>query len=172
MRLFRPYIPVEIRCRVALRQLGEMWPDEMIKSWKPKPGDAYLRGLGIPISRLGLAALLDDRLRQLADLLGCKVKELRLDHDPALATRMKTGQGKHTVYYPEANDPEHLIYRTAHGHHLKTNVRGDGAQYPDRVLIKRERNRNKPKSRPKTKWGSRPLRSVSRWPKRGSRKIG
>jgi hypothetical protein len=147
MRLFRPYIPVEVRCRVAMRQLGEMWPDDVIRSWSVRPGDAYLRGIGVPTYRPGLAALLDDKLRKLADLLDSKVEELRLDHDPALATRARTGEGKKTTYTPAANDPEFMIYRTVHGHHLKTNVRGDGAQYPDRVLIKRERKRRQAKER-------------------------
>jgi hypothetical protein len=187
-RLYRPYIPVEVRCRVVLRQLGELWPDDVISAWtKDRLG-----------GRLGsLQALLDDRLEKLAALLGCTKKELRLDHDPALAARQRWGEGKTTVYLPAANDPEFLIYRTAHGHHLKTNVRGDGAQYPDRVLIKRERKRREAKERKicrrcqrnyapagkrlcdrcmkvarKLKWGSRPLRSASRWPAKGSRKIG
>lgn len=127
-RLYRPHIPLEVRCRVVLRQIGEIWPDEVING-----------------TRGSLRVLLDDQLEKLAELLGCKVEDLRLDHDPALATRMKRplGMTGKWVYTPDANDPEFLIYREKHAHHIKTNVRGDGAQHPDRVLIKRERKRRK-----------------------------
>jgi hypothetical protein len=181
-RLYRPHIPVEVKCRVVLRQMGELWPNEVIGG-----------------TRGSLQVLLKDQLEHLAALLGCAPKDLRLDHDPALAVRDKwplKGKPNRWAYHPDANDPEFLIYRTAHDHHLKTNVRGDGAQFPDRVLIKRARKqRERPrcsrchtgayavygrlcgrcydvalkhrgKTKPKYKWGSRPLRSASRWPKR------
>jgi hypothetical protein len=81
--------------------------------------------------------------------LGCNRHDLRLDHDPPLAARprFRRGLGKKTYYQPPANDPDHLVYRP-HGpefegsHLIKTNVRGDHGQFPDRVLIKRE-NRKK-----------------------------
>jgi hypothetical protein len=158
-RLYRPHIPLEVRYRVVLRQLGYMWPDEVIYIWRR--GTSWRQRL-----------VFERRLGELAELLGCTRKELRLDHDPALGARLRTGEGKNMVYTPAANDPEHLFYLTAHDHHLKTNVRGGGAQYPDRVLIKRERDRLKKKKRPKHKWGSRPLRSASRWPSKGGRKLG
>ena len=141
MRLYRPHIPLEVRCRVILRQLGELWIDELIDA---------ISG--------SLRSLLEEKLQQLATLLNCGVKDLRLDHDPALATRQLTGEAKATKYFPDANDPKFLIYREKHAHHIKTNVRGDGAQYPDRVLIKRERRRREGKrSKPKRKWASRPF---------------
>jgi hypothetical protein len=140
-RLYRPYIPIEIRCRVALRQLGEMWPDDVIGG---------MRG--------SLAVLLEELLETLASLLGCKRMDLRLDHDPPLGARPRFMRGKLIIYEPDANHPAHLIYRTKHGHHIKTYVRGDGAQYPDRVLIKRERKRREEKhGRPKRKIASRPF---------------
>jgi hypothetical protein len=106
--------------------------------------------------------LLNERLAKLAVLLNCGIKDLRLDHDPALATREQTGEGKDTVYHPGANNPAFLIYREKHAHHIKTNVRGDGAQFPDRVLITRERRRRKGKrAKPKRKWPSRPFRRSS-----------
>ena len=86
-------------------------------------------------------------LRQLAALLGCGIKDLHLDHDPALGARQRKGEGKKTVYIPDANDPEHLIYRDKHDHHIKTQIKGDGAQYPDRVLIARERKRTTARER-------------------------
>lgn len=124
-RLFRPHIPLEIRCRVAMRQLGEMWPDEMLSGW--------------PRARGKLLVVLTHHL---AELLGGTPSDLRLDHDPALAIRQKVyRRGEHVDYDPPANSIEHMVYRTVHAHHIKTNVRGDGAQHPDRVLIKRERKR-------------------------------
>lgn len=198
MRLARPSVPVEVKVRVVLRQLGEMWPDEVIMLHRQ--------------ARSPLAHLLQVRLGVLAGLLQCDVKDLRLDHDPALATRKKLyetpnggrrwswqieKEGRVIRYEPDANDPEHLRYRP-HGaqfvgsHHVKTNVRGDGAQHPDRVLIKKLRRKkarrikrdvtfrakNKvsarfrspaDKSKPKRKWPTRPLRSANRWPTKRAR---
>jgi len=120
-----------------MRQLGELWPDEALKANKG-----------------GSGAFLDRLLFKLAEILGCEVKDLCLDHDPALATRRKKGEGRKTVYIPDANDPEFLIYREKHAHHIKTNIKGDGAQYPDRVLIKRARGN---RVKPKRKWPTRPF---------------
>lgn len=78
-------------------------------------------------------------------------------------------------YEPDANDPDHLFYRP-HGpefdgsHLIKTNVRGDHGQHPDRVLIKKQKRLERgprPKRQPgfkkakapKTKWPSRPFAS-------------
>lgn len=146
-RLFRPHIPLEVRCRVVLRQLGEMFVGDVI---------AY------NIKRRTLGALLANRLRDLAVLVAAE--KFHLDHDPPLGARQRKGEGKNTKYFPDANDPSHLIYREKHAHHIKTNVRGDGAQHPDRVLIKRERRWVAKKSAKKQK-----RRSVAklkhRWPK-------
>ena len=142
-----------------MRQLGELWPDEAL--------NAHEGALG---------AFLNQLLFKLAELLGAK--KLHLDHDPPLGARpqFRRGLGKKTYYEPPANDPHHLIYREKHAHHIKTNVRGEHGQHPDRVLIKRERKRQTKKkpsrfSRPpcrakKSTWPKRPLRSANRWPKR------
>lgn len=154
-RLLRPHIPLEVRCRVVLRQLGEMWVDDAVSHRKTSA-----------------RRFLDELLSALAELLGCEPKDLRLDHDPALGARQKIfRKGAHVGYTPDANDPKHLIYREKHAHHIKTNVRGDGAQHPDRVLIKKNRRIERgprPKrgpairSRgfqkgPKRSWGKRPF---------------
>ena len=145
MKLYRPTIPVEVKCRVALKQLGELWIDDAI--------EAHQGGLG---------AFLNQLLKKLSELLGGK---LHLDHHPPLAARKRKGEGKKTIYDPPANSVDHLIYREVEAHRLKTNVKGDGAQYPDRVLIKRERRRQKRKAKRKYKWAARPLRSRSNWPR-------
>jgi hypothetical protein len=156
-RLWRPYIPLIVRCRVVLRQLGELWINDCL-NWHHR----------------NLSGLLKDRLGKLADLLGCTIKDLHLDHDPPLAARERGGQGKWTVYRPAANDPEYLVYRPKVEHQIKTNVRGEHGQYPDRVLIKRERKRVEQKTakrqskyNQKYNWPKRKLRSASRWPKKG-----
>lgn len=186
-RLLRPHVPVEVRVRVALRQLGEIWPDEIIRLHQE--------------ARSSMGHLLKVRLERLAELLGCAVRDLRLDHDPALGAREKVfRKGQHVGYRPDANDPEHLRYRPHgpefHGSHLvKTNVRGDGAQFPDRVLIKRARRREreakeKPSRRPPSGRGKKQPRNrrppgagrrgkiptkiprrPNPWPPKGSRKL-
>lgn len=195
-RLHRPHIPLETRCRVALAQLGEMWPDRVIEAARPKPGDAYLKGLGVFVSREGFGALLGKKLDHLAELLGCNVDELRLDHDPALALRQqfRNGRGEVVRYVPDANDPTCLRYRPhgtqyAGSHDVKTRIRGDGAQHSDVVLIKKARKlerreaaekgasrRKSPFAVPKTGKSAnrsgaahskhKPRKAAYRWPKR------
>ncbi len=174
-RLYRPTIPVEIKCRVALRHLGECKVDLVIEAWRPSRGGTSMAGTGSVGGSHG--RLLERLLPRLADLFDCKVEDLRLDHDPPLAARPqeRRGLGRKTYYIPDANDPEHLFYRP-HGpqfdgsHLIKTNVRGDHGQHPDRVLIKKMRRiergprpkrqpgfkKKNPKA-PKRKWPSRPF---------------
>jgi len=160
-RLFRPAIPVKVKCRVLLRQLGEMFPDTVIVE--------HRRGLG------RLAEALEARL---AEMLLCTVNDLRIDHDPALALRSRSGEGKATVYDPPANDPEFLAYRPhgtefAGSHDVKTRIRGDGAQFSDLALIKRQRRREKKAAEAKQrnkrqKFAARrqKIRGRWKWPKR------
>ncbi len=161
MRLPRPHVSVEIRCRVVLRQLGTMWIDEAINAHRPDHR----------MNIVSLGTLLKVSLDQLADLLHCTASDLRLDHDPALGAREKIRRNGIIVgYEPAANDPEYLIYREKHAHHIKTNVRGIGAQHPDRVLIKKMRRHERGvKEKPKHKWLTRPMRSANRWPKKEQR---
>lgn len=159
-RLPRRHIPLEVKCRVALAQLGEMWPDDVIARWRPRGPAARSVPSGEPLGPRGLGRLLEGLLARLAVLLGCDVSQLRLDHNPALGARQKRldRAGAIIGYIPDEHDPAFLIYRTAHGHHIKTQIRGDGAQFPDRVLIKRERRRQKPlRAKPKKKWAARPF---------------
>jgi hypothetical protein len=187
-RLLRPHIPVETRCRVVLRQLGEMFIEDVMSANRYLPRDHR---------KLSYGRLLAEKLALLAELLKCEVADLHLDHNPALGAREKVfRKGEHVGYKPDANDPEHLIYREAAAHRIKTNVRGEHGQHPDRVLIKKMRRHEKAvpraastgtprkpsyanrktgfrsavnKSKLKRKWASRPLRSASRWPKRSKR---
>ncbi len=141
-RLYRPHIPLSVCVVVAAR-------------------DCYRAGINPPARREGesLTSLLDRQKAALAAAIGCAAPDLRLDHDPALGARPRHRRGLNpkTFYTPDANDPDHLFYRP-HGpehdgsHLIKTNVRGDHGQHPDRVLIKKQRRLErgpKPKRGPK-----------------------
>lgn len=138
-RLYRPNIPLAVRVQVAAGQL---------KASRPMLAMSVIYGLDDPTLSDG------HRLRV---LLGHLFGEnpYQLDHNPALALRKKRKRGSIMIYSPPANDPAFLIYRDKLAHHIKTNVRGDGAQFSDTVLMKRERRRKKKIAR----------RKPYRWPK-------
>lgn len=134
-RLYRPHIPIQVKCLVGLRQTGWQTPSAIAMLFRLHKGH--------------LGKLLDSILIELAAKLGCKVHELRLDHDPPLALRKRRLYGYPQTaccYVPDANDPDHLRYRP-HGaehdgsHDVKTRVRGDHGQYSDLALIRREKRR-------------------------------
>lgn len=141
MRLPRPHIPIEIRCLVAARQIGCSKPTA-------KNLGAVLREILLPI---------------LAHHWECKVADLRLDHEPALALRDKIYKnGRHVDYDPPAASADHLMYRTKQQHDIKTRIRGDGAQFSDLALIRREKRRAS-----KLRKNPRAWRTVkTHWPKR------
>lgn len=155
-KLYRPSISLEVKARVLIRQRSYLWPVAELLG-------AHMEGLKNFVERQKL---------HLAATLHCAVEDLRLDHDPALGARQRKGEGKNTIYTPAANDPEFLIYREKHAHHIKTQVRGDGAQHPDRVLIKQERQRREGRrSKPKRKWARNKIQSRPfRRPKHETRK--
>lgn len=151
MKLYRPSIPLEVKCQVILRQIGKPFPEATLQATKKA------RCLG---------RSLNGWLSVFAKIIGCEVSELRLDHDPALALRTVVSRrpylrGEIWVYEPDANDPEYLFYRP-HGaqhsgsHHIKTFVRGEHGQFSDIALIKRQRRRERPPKR-KAKIPSRPF---------------
>ena len=161
-RIPRPNPPVEVRCQVALRQLGEMFPNQVI--------DEHPRDLG---------KLLASLLARLAPLLGCEVSDLRLDHTWALENRPKQIKSDvHVDYYPPANDPEWLAYRPqgtqfAGSHDTKTRIRGDNGQLSDNALAKKERRRlhkldpNRRRSKIKSRGFKKELKR--KWPNRSFR---
>lgn len=141
MKRPRPHIPLAVRLQVAQRQLEA-------------------RGINTGVI---------DRLSDNAARLRVKLSVLfgdekpHLDHNPALILRTfnpRTGK-----YKPDANDPDFLVYRTVHDHHLKTNVAGDGALRSDTAARMHQRrmdeNRGLRKRRPKAK-----IKSRTSWPKR------
>lgn len=139
-RLYRPHVPLKVRIAVVVRQLLTKIPITAnvtlalpFPTPNPLPGESD-------------GQCLDRLLNCLVARLECERSDLRLDHDPPLGARKRRGSGKRTRYSPSANDPTHLFYRPhgpefAGSHLIKTNTRGDHGQYPDRVLIKRERKR-------------------------------
>lgn len=136
-RLYRPHVPLKVRCQVAARQLKWHDPEMLLR-----------------LHRKNYGGLLDKLKADIAKAFGCEVKDLRLDHEPALALRhmrlatSPDGRGL-VLYEPHANDPKHLLYRP-HGaqfdgsHDVKTRIRGEHGQFSDVALIKRQRRREKP----------------------------
>jgi hypothetical protein len=147
-RLYRPSIPLEVKCRVVLRQTGEMWAGNVIEFYRKK------RQLG---------KLLGKVLAELAQLLACEVADLRLDHDPALVNRKRYVRNGKVFYVPDANDADHLIYREKADHDIKTRVRGDGAQLSDLAIVRKRKRKERKAKAPRRKWPSRPMRSANRW---------
>ena len=150
-RLTRPSQPLTLLLMVALRDLGEMPPEQVIAHVGQAKRERRLR------------QELDAAEAKLAAKFGCQVAELRRDHDPALALRRKivNAAGDVLRYVPDANDPNHLFYRP-HGaqydgsHDVKTRIRGEHGQHSDRVLIKKNRRMERgAKRRPKAKLPSR-----------------
>lgn len=159
-RLLRPTIDLATKLRVLLRQLGDAFPDDLI---------------AIAQEQRCLGTLVAEKQERLATLLGCEASDLDYDHDPPLAARVKVYKmGVHVDYRPRATDPEHIVARVRVDHRIKTNVRGQHGQHPDRVLIKKARRierleqeaRGLRKPKPRAK-----LQSASRWPPKGARKI-
>jgi hypothetical protein len=113
-----PQPPASVKCLVAFSQLLAIGVNAFPHSRRDgETLKAYLRRL----------------LELMAEKLECTVAELRLDHNPALILRPYNPRVKAIAarYTPNANDPNAMIYRSAHAHHIKTNVSGDGAQRSD-----------------------------------------
>lgn len=144
-RLPRPHIPLRVRIEVAERQLRET------AGHFPKATGGLIAALTLLRTGERLTALLDI----LKDRLGATALELH--HDPALGARVKIlgPAGEIAGYRPDANDPRFLVYLEEHAHLIRTNVRGEHGQHPDRVLIKKQRRRERP----------RPKRFAKAWPK-------
>ena len=138
MRLERPYTPLDVRCQVIARQL-------------------------IAAGKLATVLAADTQPTMTAKLLYMLQAHFgagpcHLDHDPPLCLRHRRKNGR---YVPDANDPKYLIWRTAEDHHIKTYVRGDGAQLSDAGKRRKEIKRRRKLARPKYPWPKRKLRSRS-----------
>lgn len=122
MRRVRPYIPLSVRVAVAERQLMEMrglwvahgWWDFYLHQWRQ--------------GKWRLARRLEHLVKQLSEVLG---GVLQLDHDPALELRkykVDRRKPKAAWFTPNANDPDHLLYRVLGDHGHKTTGRKPGAE--------------------------------------------
>jgi hypothetical protein len=134
-RLLRPYIPRAVRLKVAWRQLG-----------------SHVRAV-FPGERTSVSQSLSIALKFLAYRYQCEVADLQLDHDPALENRQFNVRTQ--KYIPDANDPDHLAYRTKDAHRIKTLVRGDGAQLSDAAIARKRKRAERKAGRPKHVWPSR-----------------
>lgn len=150
----RKYCPLDVRCRVALRQLGTTDIENVLAANVPDRTVA-------PQYRKSFQKLLAQSLLELAFQFGCEVRDLRRDHNPALALRKQVWKrGDFVDYDPPENDPDAMEYRPhgaqfAGSHDVKTRIRGDHGQYSDITLIKRERRRERKKNakdKPKPRW--------------------
>lgn len=149
-RLWRPAIPLSVKCEVAARQVMRgSSPTVSFLTIPEKP--LYIR--------------LQILLTKLAMQTGCKVDELELHHRPALVNRQ--WNARKGDYDPPANSAEHLIYLTAADHDVETRVRGIGAQRSDlsqcRYLKRVERNRE---PKPKKPMAGKRVTHKLKWPKR------
>jgi len=147
MKLLRPDIPTRVRIKVARRQLEAFGASaEMLKRAEGERQDIYLDRL-----LTGLSLYLENLFRP-----------LHLDHDPALVNRKKVFNraGEHVGYKPAANNPKYLVYRTKEDHDRKTRVRGDGAQYSDLALARK--NKRIEKRRAKNANAKRAIRKTGR----------
>jgi hypothetical protein len=157
-RLYRPYISLKVRVQVAERQVRQsgsiLWP-------------LYLSSLGLN-GKLAEPWSQTHRLRVLLNDL-FPDGQYQLDHDPALELRPQRRRAGKVAYTPDANDPDHLIYRSTSGHLQKTTGRKPGAEKTatskgsDVWLGKKFRKlEGKTKHRPKAKIPSRPFQKGKR----------
>lgn len=124
-RLYRPYIPLEVRVLVAVRHLVGVG--------------------GQPPPRCGTSA--GAYLRRLL-VLTFGHDNVELHHRPALMNRVRHTMKSGGVFYePPANSPEYLVYLLPDDHDVETRVRGVGALRSDqgqqRYLKKVAKNRLK-----------------------------
>jgi len=162
VRRVRPYIPLDVRVQVAERQLMVMRGGGVTHGW----WDYYLycwRG-----QKWSLSRRLYHLLEKLSEMLG---DVLQLDHDPALILRQyKVDRRKPEAawFTPNANDPDHLVYRPVRDHLEKTVGRRADAEKTvttkgsDVWLKTKFRRLEQPRKKPRVKIPAR----KRPWPKR------
>lgn len=161
MKMVRPYIPLSVRVQVAERQVRMLGDAEWWRTY-----DWMSEGLSDGKKLFQLLIRLEQHLGEV----------LQLDHDPALILRKfnhRTGK-----YAPDANDPNHLIYREKAEHQHKTTGRKPGAERTvttkgsDIWLKTKFKRLENPSKRRKQKIPSRPFSTKRRgsrsWGKKGS----
>ena len=167
MRLHRPFIPLSVRVQVAERQfdktvaaIGAIDPEK-----NEHERDMLVFRDFVDREHWRRGTSLDKQLWTLLRFLFGE-QRVELHHQPALCNRMRrTKLSGEVAYSPDANDPNHLIYLVKQDHDIETRVRGQHGQHSDLAIARKRKHKERKKTRPKTKWPSRPLRSASRWPK-------
>lgn len=163
MRRVRPYIPLSVRVQVAERQLMAMRGREITHGWWDYYLYCYRSG-----GHWSIAKRLQHLIPKLSEILG---DVLQLDHDPALILRQyKVDRRKPEAawFTPNANDPDHLIYRPVRDHDHKTFGRKPDAEKTvttkgsDIWLKTKFRRLEQPRKKPKAKIAQR----KKPWPKR------
>lgn len=151
-RLRRPYIPLSVRVEVAERQLREQMEEPHPRG---REAGTYWMFYANSMPYLALSKRLDYLLKYLFG-----DQPYQLDHDPALSLRRYSAG--HDRYYPDANDPNYLLYRAKDRHLQKTTGRQPGAERTvtskgSDVWLKKKFDRieGKTKRRPKQKIPSR-----------------
>lgn len=157
-RLYRPHMPLSVKVEVAERAFAGFFPngrepyDLLAPDWSLKRRLEWL-------------------MFQIARAIGCEPKDLRFDHDPALALRQACDGRQGHYYIPDANDPAHIFIRPhgaefAGSHDVKTRIRGDRGQFSDIALINRERRRIRKKNTKKSGKRKSNFGGKTKWPKR------
>ena len=134
MRLPRPYTPYRLRVQVAENLFKRRFGGFPI-------GDVFGDGrtpLKVRLNRLLLALFGDVKVH--------------LHHRPALCNRERRGD-RH--YYPDANDPDYLVFLPAAEHDIETRVRGQHGQHSDQGLLRKSKRIERKRKRPRKKLRSR-----------------
>lgn len=157
----RPFIPLSVRVAVAERQVREsgsiFWP---------------LYAAAVEVKALSLT----ERLKVLLDRLVVDgMIAPQLDHDPALILREFKPDKRKTVaawYAPNANDPDHLVYRSRTIHLQKTIGRKHDAEKTvttkgsDIWLKTKFKRLENPSTKPRSKIPGRPFPKGRPFPSR------
>lgn len=159
----RPYIPLSVRVQVAERQVSSLMPCIIPAGW----WGSYTYEV------LSFSQRLSMLLEKLSEALG---DVLQLDHDPALILRkfhVDRRKPPAAWFTPNANDPDHLIYRPIREHLQKTTGRKSDAAKTVTTRgsdqwLKSKFNRLEGKTKPRRKQKI-PARA-NPWPK--GRKLG
>jgi hypothetical protein len=134
MKLPRPYIPLNVRIKVAMRQLCTSGTGTTMDLW-------YVGRQGWSLQK------------QLDFLLAMQFGEKpELHHRPALCNRQRYADTTGIHYDPPANDPDYLVYLPADDHDVETRVRGQHGQHSDLALARKNKRIARKKTKPKYQW--------------------
>lgn len=163
---------MKIEPQRGIRKFNPKYPQPLVKRERP-PMPPLGAQVAAAESQMIMAGLAVDKIgplyvrlkRALTALFGDQ--KTHCDHNPALILRLYNPKIKDVAarYNPHAHNPAFLLHRTTHGHHIKTNVSGDGAQRSDtseRMHRRRmDENRGLRPRKPKKKIPARVIRQIA-----------